>query len=230
LLEESERSGFAGLNITHPCKQSVIQYLTDLSDDARALGAVNAVVFRNGKRTGHNTDWYGFAESFERGMSGVSIQNVTQLGAGGAGSAVAYAMMKRGVGTLFLFDTDGKKAEGLAETLGRKFDRDRIKVIERITNEIELSDGLINTTPIGMAKYPGTPIPAEFLRPSLWFAEVIYFPLETELLKIARTTGCRTIDGGGMAVFQAVESFRLFTGITPDSDRILKWFRRHFQA
>jgi shikimate dehydrogenase len=86
------------------------------------------------------------------------------------------------------------------------------------------AEGLINTTPVGMAKYPGLPLPAELLRPELWVAEIVYFPLETELLRRARALGCRTLDGGGMAVFQAVEAFRLITGITPDGDRMLRHF------
>jgi shikimate dehydrogenase len=86
------------------------------------------------------------------------------------------------------------------------------------------ADGLINTTPVGMAKYPGLPLPADLLRPDLWVAEIVYFPIETDLLKHARALGCRTLDGGGMAVFQAVEAFRLFTGIKPDADRMLRHF------
>jgi shikimate dehydrogenase len=77
-----------------------------------------------------------------------------------------------------------------------------------------------------MAKFPGLPLPAELLKPRHWVAEIVYFPLETELLRVARSKGCRTLDGGGMAVFQAVEAFRLFTGVTPDAERM----RRHFAS
>jgi shikimate dehydrogenase len=75
-----------------------------------------------------------------------------------------------------------------------------------------------------MAKLPGIPLPAELLRSSHWIAEIVYFPLETELLRVARSKGCRTLDGGGMAVFQAVGAFRLFTGIEPNAERMLKHF------
>ena len=230
VLAEAESSGFAGVNVTHPCKQSVIQYLPELSEHAKALGAVNCVVFSGGRRIGHNTDWFGFAEGFRRGMPGAAIDRVTQLGAGGAGSAVAYAMLRMGVGELTVMDTDAQKADQLARSLGEKFGSSRIKSAARVDSELEQSAGLINTTPVGMAKYPGLPIPASSLRPSLWVAEVVYFPLETELLRAARACGCRTMDGGAMAVFQAAESFRLFTGITPDSDRMLKWFRDHYRG
>ncbi|OXH82567.1 shikimate dehydrogenase, partial [Burkholderia multivorans] len=83
LLDAAQRMGYNGLNITHPCKQRVIEHLDELSDDARALGAVNTVLFRDGRRIGHNTDWSGFAKSFRRGLPGASLERVVQLGAGG---------------------------------------------------------------------------------------------------------------------------------------------------
>jgi len=225
VLVEAEQSGYSGVNITHPCKQRVIRYLDELSEDARALGAVNTVVFTQGRRIGHNTDWFGFAEGFRLAFPNVQPNTVTQLGAGGGGSAVAYAMMQMGARLLNIFDTDENKAFQLAEILGVKFDSARIRVIASVADALALSDGLINTTPVGMTKYPGTPIPPVLLRSSLWVAEIVYFPLETELLKAARACGCRTVDGGNMVVFQAAEAFRLFTGITPDTGRMLQWFR-----
>jgi shikimate dehydrogenase len=92
--------------------------------------------------------------------------------------------------------------------------------------EVAAADGLVNCTPVGMAKLPGAPLPVALLRPALWVAEIVYFPLETELLRAARAIGCRTLDGGGMAVFQAVGAFRLFTGLEPDAARM----QRHFAA
>jgi shikimate dehydrogenase len=86
------------------------------------------------------------------------------------------------------------------------------------------AEGLIHATPVGMANHPGLPLPARLLRADLWVAEIVYFPLETELLRAARRIGCRTLDGGGMAVFQAVEAFRLFTGMAPDAERMLRHF------
>ncbi len=230
LLREAESAGFAGVNVTHPCKQTVMQHLHELSEHAQTLGAVNTVVFHKGRRVGHNTDWFGFAEGFRRGMSGVSTARVTQLGAGGAGSAVAYAMLRMGVGKLAILDTERNKASHLVEALGEKFGKGRIQVIESVADELPRADGLINTTPMGMARYPGLPLPADLLRPSLWVAEVVYFPLETALLKAARALGCRTMDGGAMAVFQAAESFRLFTGVTPNADRMLEWFRANYRS
>jgi shikimate dehydrogenase len=224
LLLAAERMGFAGLNITHPCKQLVIPLLDELSPDARALGAVNTVVLRDGKRRGENTDWWGFAEAFRRNMQGVALDHVVQLGAGGAGAAVAHALLTYGVGQLALHDMDPARAEGLAQSLNARFGVDRAVACGRLADAMAQADGLVHCTPTGMAAHPGLPLPASMLRPELWVAEIVYFPLQTDLLRIAGALGCRTLNGGFMAVFQAVEAFRLFTGITPDAERMLRHF------
>ena len=227
LLTAAERMGFAGLNVTHPCKQAIIPYLDELSIDAAALGAVNTVVLRNGRRYGHNTDWWGFAESFKRGLPGAGLSSVVQLGAGGAGTAVAHALMTLGVSGLVLADRDKSRAEDVAASLNVRFGHSRgtrVRISQDLEADIASADGLVHCTPTGMDKYPGLPLPAELLRRDLWVAEIVYFPLETALLQKARQIGCRTLDGGGMAVFQAVEAFRLFTGITPDHQRMLRHF------
>jgi shikimate dehydrogenase len=224
LLNAAERMGFAGLNITHPCKQLVIPHLTELSDDARALGAVNTVVLRDGKRYGHNTDWIGFSRSFLEGLPGVSIHRVVQLGAGGGGSATAYAMLKMGVGHLTIVDTDEARGGALVAKLQTLFGPDRVGVSSDATASISRADGLVHATPTGMRNYPGIAISPELLRKNLWVAEIVYFPLETELLRVARAAGCRTLDGSGMAVYQAVEAFRLFSGIEADAGRMHEHF------
>ncbi|OYV34281.1 MAG: shikimate dehydrogenase [Rhodospirillales bacterium 20-64-7] len=224
LLAEAEAEGFAGVNVTHPCKQAVIPLLDELSEDARALGAVNTVLFQDGKRLGHNTDWYGFSEAFRRGMAGAPLSRVVQIGAGGAGSAVAYGALKLGVAQLSLVDVDQARAEALAAKLGGIFGASRVSAAARPDDVVPTADGLINTTPIGMEAYPGLPLSGALLRPNLWVAEVVYFPLDTALLQAARALGSRTVDGGGMAVFQAAEAFRLFTGVMPDVERMLTGF------
>lgn len=224
LLVAAERMGFSGLNITYPCKQSVIPLLHALADEARVLGAVNTVVLRDGKRTGHNTDGWGWAMAFRRAMPDVKRDRVVQLGAGGAGAAVAHSALTLGVGELSVFDTDTRRAEDLALGLCRRFGATRAVAGTDLALAMRMADGLIHSTPTGMDKLPGMPLPADLLHSGLWVSDIVYFPLETQLLREARLRGCATLDGGGMAVFQAVEAFRLITGVTPDADRMARHF------
>jgi shikimate dehydrogenase len=226
LLIAAERMGYDGLNITYPCKQSVIPLLDELDPDARALGAVNTVVLKDGKRIGYNTDWSGFARAFQRGLPGAPMQSVVQLGAGGAGAAVAHAALTMGARTLTLFDSDAMRAAALAAELGARFPDRTVTSGGDLRETLAGANGLIHATPTGMAKLPGLPLPADYLHAQLWVAEIVYFPLETELLKAAKALGCRTVSGGGMAVCQAVDALRIFTGREPDAERMFDHFRR----
>lgn len=226
LLQAAERMHYTGLNITFPCKQAIIPLLDELSPEARGIGAVNTVVLKDGKRIGHNTDCLGFAEGFRRGLKDAARERVVQMGAGGAGAAVAHALLSEGVQQLSIFDVDRERAESLANNLNHHFGVGRAVAGRDLPGTLNQADGLVNTTPMGMTKLPGMPVPVELLRKELWVAEIVYFPLETELLRNARALGCRTLDGGNMAVFQAVKAFELFSGVVPDAQRMLA----HFQS
>ncbi|KJH74098.1 MULTISPECIES: shikimate dehydrogenase [unclassified Pseudomonas] len=225
LLLAAERMNFTGLNITFPCKQTIIPLLDELSPEARGIGAVNTVVLKEGKRIGHNTDCLGFAEGFRRGLPDVGVARVVQMGAGGAGAAVAHALLSEGAQLLSIFDVEIRRAQALADNLNQHFGAGRAVAGQDLPGALALADGLVNTTPMGMKKLPGTPVPVELLRRELWVAEIVYFPLETELLRQARALGCRTLDGGNMAVFQAVKAFELFSGVAPDAQRMLAHFQ-----
>lgn len=223
-ITAAEAGGYAGVNVTYPFKQDVIPLLHELSPDARRLGAVNTVVFQTGRRVGHNTDWAGFAENFRRGLAGALRDVVVQVGTGGAGAAVAYALLEEGVQRLALFDRDAARAEELVAKLSGLFGDGRVEVGTNLAVALSEATGLVNATPVGMAKHPGCPVPRALLRPDLWVADIVYVPLETELLAAARAAGARVLDGGGMAVFQAAEAFRLFTGRPADPDRMRAGF------
>jgi shikimate dehydrogenase len=229
IVAATRQAGYRGLNITHPCKQTVLGHLDELSPDAAALGAVNTVVFDGGKAVGHNTDWSGFARSVEVGLPGVSLESVVLLGAGGAGAAVAHGLLTLGAGAVRIFDLAITRGETLAASLRARFGT-ACATAGRMDAEGELiaavgeADGLVHATPTGMAAHPGLPLPARLLRPGLWVADVVYRPLDTELVTTARTAGCRVLDGGKMAVFQAAAAFRLFTGAEPDAERMLRRF------
>ncbi|MDN7676573.1 shikimate dehydrogenase [Burkholderia oklahomensis] len=226
LLTAAERMGYDGLNVTHPCKQRVIELLDELSPDAAALGAVNTVRFAGGRRIGHNTDWSGFAKAFARGLPGAPLERVVQLGAGGAGAAVAHAALTMGAAELALFDVDPMRARTLADQLQARFPQARLSAGGSLADTLANANGLIHATPTGMLKHPGLPLPAELLRRDLWVADIVYFPLETELIRTAHGLGCKTLPGGGMAVYQAVDAFEIFTGRAPDAERMFE----HFQA
>lgn len=219
ILSRAEADGFAGLNITFPYKQAVMAHLHQMSDAARRVGAVNTVVFRDGKRVGYNTDFWGFAESFGAGLPDAPLDDVLLIGAGGAGGALAHALSDMGARRISIFDTRDGTAEALAKD---------IAVAEPVVDLIDAAaraSGIVNATPVGMAKLPGMPIPPALLDARHWVADIIYFPLETELLRTARALGCKTLSGEGMAVFQAVRAFELFTGHAADADRMRATFR-----
>jgi shikimate dehydrogenase len=223
LVRSARDLGFDGLNITHPCKQLVLEHLDALDPQAEALGAVNTVVFDGGRATGHNTDVTGFAASFARGLPDAPLERVVQLGAGGAGAAVAHATLTLGAEHVTVVDAVPERAAALAGSLCRHFGAGRAGAAapDALPGLLAAADGVVHATPTGMAAHPGMPFPAELLRPGLWVAEVVYRPLETELLRTARAAGCATLDGGGMAAFQAADAFRLFTGREPDGARML---------
>lgn len=220
LLRFAEHLGFTGFNVTFPYKQEILPLLDELSPAAREVNSVNTVVLKDGRRFGHNTDVWGFSESFRRGMVGAARDTVLQLGAGGAGAAVAKALLDGGVRRLLISDPDTQRVSDLAASLVARFGAERAKNIDDVATAAATADGIVNATPVGMAKHPGMPIQPEHIAARHWVADIVYFPLETELLRHARRLGCRTLSGEGMAVFQAVRAFELFTGVQPDVDRM----------
>ncbi|MDQ2091822.1 shikimate dehydrogenase [Marimonas arenosa] len=217
MLAAVEAAGFAGVNVTYPYKKAVVAHLDVLSESPRQVGAVNTVVFRDGRRHGHNTDFWGYAESLRRGLPAGPFGTVLLLGAGGAGSAVAHALKSLGVRRLLIADTDRDAAATLAAAAAGA-------VCVDLAAAAAQADGIVNATPVGMVKLPGTAIDPALLEPRQWVSDVVYFPLETELLAAARARGCTCLNGAGMAVFQAVRAFELFTGREAVSARMRATF------
>ncbi|MDZ5143972.1 shikimate dehydrogenase [Microbacterium testaceum] len=226
LLAWAERLGYDAVNVTHPCKQSVLVHLDRVDPVAAALGAVNTVLFTPAGRVGYNTDTTGFAAAFGDGLPGAGTRHVVQLGAGGAGSAVADALLRLGTTRLSIVDLDPVRATALADDLGRRHPLAAVDTASAADLPAVLADadGLVHCTPVGMAEHPGLPLDADLLRPELWVADIVYRPLDTELLVTARERGCRTLSGGRMAVHQAVAAFALITGTRPDPDRMTAHF------
>jgi shikimate dehydrogenase len=227
LVRAAANLGYDGLNVTHPSKQLVQDGLDDLSPDARILGAVNTITFHDGKAVGHNTDHTGFISGFRAGLPSAATGLVVQVGAGGAGAAVAFGLLRAGTKHLVIADIEPARAEDLAARLAPHFPDSEVSAVrtDAVAASLRTADGLVNSTPIGMSGHPGVPVDPDLLHPGLWVADVIYRPLETGLVKAARDRGCAVLDGGRMVVGQAVAAFELFTGIRPDADRMLATFR-----
>lgn len=223
-LETLAGLGFSGVNVTHPFKQAVMPLLDEIEDTAAALGAVNCVAFRNGRSYGFNSDWTGFAFLLEHELGDAAQRCVAQLGAGGAGSATAYALLARGVEELRLCDTAAERAGDLAARLQAQFPAARIIVTGDPAAAITGAEGVVQATPIGMKVHPGVPFDPNLLDPGQWLADIIYFPRETELVLAAKARGVRAVGGSAMVVGQASAPFRQFTGCEPDRERMLREF------
>lgn len=225
VLKAMQLLGYAGCNVTVPHKQAIMPHLDVVSEDARITQAVNTVVFSDGKAIGHNTDWSGFAESFKLQCPGVPLNEVVLFGAGGAGAAVAYAMIKMGAKRLHIVDEQTGRAAELAERLNSMGLGECVPQTDGAA-VMANADGVINATPLGMQGIPGCAVPLQHLRAAMWVADVVYFPLETELILAAKKLGCRHATGGDMVVLQAARGFELFCGVKPDAARM----SRHFQS
>ena len=220
VVADLRAQGYAGFNVTYPFKQQVIPLLDALDDSAATVGAVNTVAIREGRLIGYNTDMSGFRQSIIEGLAGAAMDHVLQLGAGGAGAAVASALLSLGIPRLDLADLDEDRARALATKLGEHFGADRSRPLKLTDLSAEAVDGIVNATPVGLAAHPGLPIDAELIDPRHWVADIVYFPLETELLRTARDKGCRTLDGSGMVINQAAAAFEIITGVAADRDRM----------
>ena len=217
---------FAGINITYPCKQIVIPLLDELSDEARAIGAVNTVVREGDRLIGYNTDGSGWSWGFQRALPNADLTRVVLLGAGGAGSACADAVLRLGAKQLIVVDREPVRALELSARLNEHVAGGRASAGTDLRAALQDASGLIHATPTGMTAMPGMPLPEEWLRRTMWVSEIVYVPLETPLLRAARRAGCATADGGHMNVGQAYRGFRLFTGREPDAARMDAHFRQ----
>ncbi|MDQ4119342.1 MAG: shikimate dehydrogenase [Actinomycetota bacterium] len=225
LLDRARSAGYRGVNVTHPCKETVIGHLDALSRDAAAIGAVNTVVIgADGALTGHNTDWTGFRDGLRARLPRLGTGPVVLLGAGGAGAAAGYALAREGVRRLHVVDVDAGRATALADVLVPHLSAGSDATghgPDELDALLPRAGGLVHATPVGMDAHPGSPCDASLLAHRPWVAEIVYRPLDTALLRDARAAGCRTVDGGRMAVHQAAEAFRLFTGHDADPRRML---------
>lgn len=210
MLDGIRRLGFSGINVTYPYKEAVVPLLDGLSEQAAAMGAVNTIVVEDGRLTGHNTDASGFATAYRRLGRQDGDKPVAIIGTGGVGKAIAFALADCGVTRLRLCDIDRTRAEALAGLLGT---RASVEIANSAEEAAEGAAGIVNGTPIGMLPDRGIPIEAGAIQPSQWVADAVYHPLWTPLLKAAQKAGATVMTGRELSIHQAVDAFRLFTGL-----------------
>lgn len=226
LLRAGAELGFNAFNVTHPVKQTVMEHLDEIDADAAALGAVNTVLLQDGKLIGYNTDSSGYLTGLRNSLGSPDLSCVVQLGTGGAGSAVAYALLQAGASRLVLCDLDEHRCRERVSRLQVLFPHQEIVAISMDRLEVELlgATGFAQCTPVGMSIHPGMPLDIDFIHDGTWVSDVIYRPRDTEFIVAARERGLSVVDGGGMAVGQAADAFELITGQAADSRRMAEHF------
>lgn len=219
LIDAVRTAGFSMVNITYPFKQDVMAMIDTMDTSAAQVGSVNTVAFApDGHTTGYNFDRAGFRRSFEEGLGRDSAdgKTVVMVGAGGAGRAVGFALMDLGA-NLVIHDIDRTKAEDLAGDIARHCGVSRVRLAGDLEQEVAAADGVANATQLGMLGFPGNPVPVNAMKGVQWASDVIYTPIQTEFLRAAAAKGCRTLNGAGMCTYQAMEAFRMLTGIELDA-------------
>jgi shikimate dehydrogenase len=184
------------------------------------------VLIGDGLLIGDNTDVSGFGTALRSGLPEADLSSVVLLGAGGAGAAVSHALLAAGVERLAIVDLDRSRADDRAASLLARYPDAAITTDtpDALGRLLPSATGLVHATFVGMHSHPGLPVPVELLRPDLWVADIVYRPLVTELVAAATSLGAPVLDGGHMATGQAVDTFRLITGLEPDAARM----RAHF--
>jgi shikimate dehydrogenase len=226
LLTAMRVTGFDGVNITYPCKEAACALMDELSPEARQIGAINTVTFEGGRMAGYNTDRIGFQRSFEEtfGRSAIADRTALLIGAGGAGRAVAFALLDLGAECLLVHDKDPVRAEALVASLTASVRPGCARPAPEPGAAIPQAVGIVNATQVGTLGFPGNPVPMDAVDARHWAMDVNYTPLETELVHSARARGARAAGGAGMCVHQAAEAFRLFAGLAPDVARMRRTF------
>lgn len=218
-LRTARTRGYAGLNITHPHKKSVVGYLDQLEGIASEIKTVNTVVFRDGQATGWNTDYLGFKQALAHHIGSIEGQFVHVVGAGGAGLAVVLALLDSGAARVAISDLSRSSAEALMADVRAIRPQAFLEPVDLALTP-DGAHGIVNCTPMGMVDHPGAAVDPTRYHLDAWVADIVYFPQDTLLVQTARNAGMRIMDGSGMALWQAVEAFQLITGHKPDALRM----------
>ena len=215
LITSAKTLGICGLNVTIPHKTTIIPYLDEIDETAKKIGAVNTIQFKDNKAKGYNTDGIGAIKSIQE-YTTLQDKNILILGAGGASKAISFTLINENINSLTIANRTKENAEQLIENIKKQtnFTKIQYHTINDVDEIIEDMDIIINTTPIGM--YPHhevkPPIKTDNINKNHIVMDIIYNPLETQLLKQSKENGAQTINGTSMLINQGLVSFEIFTG------------------
>lgn len=222
LVDGFRLMNFGGFNITKPHKMEIIKVLDQLDPLAKKIGAVNTVVYRNGKMVGYNTDGFGFIKSLETKIAKIPKDELTILilGCGGAVKSVAMALADWGIKKVIIANRTAEKAAALANLINENWPGKAQAIgmaTEALKKAVDEATVVVNGTSLGMADSPlQSPLPKELLKKELLVYDMIYSPPVTQLLKDGKEVGAQTQNGLDMLLYQGLLAFELWTGIFPD--------------
>ena len=216
VFARAKGEGLRGINVTHPYKERVLRFVTVKDPTVEAIGACNTVLFGE-PAIGLNTDYTGFIAAFRGRFGAMPKGAVTMAGSGGAGKAVAFALAELGTKSLTLFDVDAGKSQALATSLMRHHAGMAVSVAPSLEAACEGAAAFVNCTPKGMSGYGGDAFAGIQLRGRRWICDVVYTPIETDLLKKATAAGVDILSGYELFLYQGVHAFKHFTGYDVDA-------------
>jgi shikimate dehydrogenase len=214
---------FRGLSVTIPHKIEIIEYLDEVAAIDRSIGSVNTVINDNGRLCGFGTDGPGALKALLAAGVKLADANILLLGAGGAARAIAFTLARCATpGKLVILDINRQLLDGLISDLRKSTEtviEDGLLDPAMIAERMAAADVIINCTPVGMHPHEDrTLVPIEMFRQEQAVFDIVYNPLETKLLRDARTRGCRVVSGVEMFINQAVLQFEMFTGESAPED------------
>ncbi len=228
-LERCRREGFRGVNVTHPYKKRAFEHVTTFDHFPDGLTSVNTVLLDGDTLQADNTDYSGFCKAYTRQFGeDCKPGKVVMLGAGGVGVAIAFGLQQLGVDELMIYDKVKESAHGLEQLLKTRGVHVRILAEQDVVGEMQQADGLINATPLGMFQYPGNPFPLDGFTSQRWAFDAVYTPENTAFLDQCRKRGINTLSGFQLFLYQGLDAFKHFTGVTADAQIIEPLFLEKF--
>lgn len=212
VFDQAHSSGYRGINVTYPYKETVSRRVSVADPLVQAIGAVNTVVFEPGGPRGFNTDYTGFMSAYRLVRGSAEPGTVCLIGTGGVGKAVAFGLVGLGAAVIRCVDLNREKAEALRDALTAAGSTTKVELYTDAAEAAAGAGGLINCTPVGMAGLEGTPLPAAAMQGAAWAFDAVYTPVETQFLQDAAAQGLTVISGYELFFGQGVDAWGIFTG------------------